>query len=174
MDTRDDRHAAYDVALGPEQRVFSIFDRHAWYTTDEGDSWRPVDNSFLPGLDTLSASADGLGLFMAAGPNLYRYDVVANRVVTATSGLPIDDIKQIAVSPHFGTDQTIWVGALDGVWISHDAGASFVRAQGYTTFPLRSVAAAGASGPPATSLRQAMKGFGGCGAVSGSRSTGKC
>ena len=59
---------AYDVALGPQQRVFSIFDGRAWYTTDEGSTWHPVDNSDLPGLDTLGASADGLGLFMAAGP----------------------------------------------------------------------------------------------------------
>ena len=108
---------------------------------------------------------------MAAGPDLYRYDVAANRLVTATTDLPIDDIKQIAVSPQFGTDQTLWIGALDGVWVSHDAGASFVRAPGFTTFALRSVRGCPAT---ATSLRQAMKGFGGCAAVSGSRSTGKC
>jgi photosystem II stability/assembly factor-like uncharacterized protein len=137
---------AYDVALGPERRVFSIFDGRAWYTTDEGSAWHPVDNSDLQGLDTLDASADGLGLFMAAGPALYRYDVAANRLVTATTDLPISDIEQIAVSPHFGTDQTLWIGAPDGVWISHDAGTSFVRTQGFTTFALRSVEAAGGSG----------------------------
>ena len=58
---------AYDVALGPQQRVFSIFDGRAWYTTDEGNSWHPVDNSFLPGLDTLGASADGLGPVYGGG-----------------------------------------------------------------------------------------------------------
>ncbi len=134
---------AYDVALGPQQRVFSIFDGRAWYTTDEGSLWHPVDNSVLQGLDTLGASADGLGLFMAAGPALYRYDMAANRLVTATTDLPIGDIKQIAVSPQFGTDQTLWIGAPDGVWVSHDAGISFVRAPGFTTFALRSVRNAG-------------------------------
>ncbi|MFN8466900.1 MAG: sialidase family protein [Caldilineaceae bacterium] len=137
---------AYDVALGPQQRVFSIFDGRAWYTTDEGSTWHPVGNSDLQGLDKAAASADGLGLFMAAGAALYRYDVAANRLVTATTNLPIGDIKQIAVSPQFGTDQTIWIGAADGVWVSHDAGASFVRAPGFTTFALRSVRAAGSSG----------------------------
>lgn len=80
---------------------------------------------------------------MAAGPALYRYDIATNRLVTATTDLPIGDIKQIAVSPQYGTDQTLWIGTPDGVWVSHDAGTSFVRAPGFTTFALRSVRDAG-------------------------------
>ena len=133
---------AYDVALGPNRRVFSIFDGRAWYSAD-GGRWHPIDNSALQFLDTLGASADGFGLFMAAGPNLYRYDVASNSLLTATTSLPIGDIEQIAVSPHFGQDQTLWIGAPDGVWISHDAGATFVHAPGFAPFELRSVRSAG-------------------------------
>jgi photosystem II stability/assembly factor-like uncharacterized protein len=135
-----------DVAIGPNRRIYAIFANQAWYSANGGGSWQPIAGPTAPSLRTMGASADQMGLFMAADSYLYRYDVAANALLTVTTNLPRSTIEKIVLSPHFGEDKTLWVGDYNGVWISQDAGATFTRGEGFVPFPLDRVVAAA---PPA-------------------------
>ena len=117
-----------DAAIDASGEAFAIWDKQAWRSADSGSTWQPIAGPELQYLPTLGLSADGAGLFAGSGPNLYRYDVAGNRMVTVTTNLVTGYIRRLALSPTFANDNTILVGELNGVWISHDAGATFTRA----------------------------------------------
>lgn len=135
---------AADIAVGLDSRVYAIVDNQVAYSDDEGASWQPIPGpAALRYLPTLGLSADGAGLFAAGGPDLYRYDIGSNRMLTVTTDLVTGYIHRLALSPTFGSDSTILLGELNGVWLSQDAGATFVRGEGFSPMPVRSIQAIG-------------------------------
>jgi photosystem II stability/assembly factor-like uncharacterized protein len=135
-----------DVAADGVGHTYAIFGGQAWRSDNVGGpgavTWQPIGGANLPRLNRLELSADGAGLFMAAGPHLYRYDLGTNALVTVTTNIPGVDIRTVAPSPRFATDQTLLVGTGDGVWISHDAGATLVRSAGFRPLRIYSIAEA--------------------------------
>ena len=132
-----------DAAIDASGAAFAIWDKQVWRSDDGANTWQPIAGPELQYSPMLGLSADGAGLFAGSGPNLYRYDIAGNRMVTVTTNLVTGYIHRLALSPTFADDNTILLGELNGVWISHDAGATFVRAEGFLPLPIERVQAVG-------------------------------
>ena len=133
----------FDVAFTADgSAAYGTFDDHIWRSADDGLTWQAMPGLSAPYLDRIGLSDDGAGFFVAARQTLYRYDVTAAAFVTVTTNLRTNSYLRLAPSPTFGADQMLLVGTYDGVWISHDGGATFIHADGFVRLPLRSLVAA--------------------------------
>ena len=104
---------------------------------DDGATWMTINvgsvkiNTLqpVPGTATVFAgSVDG---------EVYRSDDAAASFPTDSSGLPNETVKSIAVSPDFGTDDTLWASMYEeGAYRSTDGGANWTHEDaGLTTDP---------------------------------------
>ena len=87
-------------------------------------------------------SADGAGVFTAAGTTLYRFDVGAGAFVTQTTNLPAT-ILRLQPSPAFAADHILLAGTPDGVFVSNDGGTTFTPSAGFAAFRVTDI-----DGPP--------------------------
>lgn len=134
---------AYDVAFtGDGATAYATAANQLWRSKDAGLTWQLVTTPTTSDLGPLGVSADGAGVFAAAGSTLYRYDVGAGKLVTVTTNLPPTTILRLQPSPSFGADATLLAGTLEGVAISHDGGATFVRSAGFAPFRITALAPA--------------------------------
>ncbi len=132
----------FDVAFSADGSVaYATLDDHIWRSGDDGLTWQVMPGLSAPYLDRIGLSDDGAGFFVAAQRTLFRYDFTAAAFVTVTTDLRTSSYLRLAPSPTFGTDDTLFVGTYDGVWISRDGGTHFTRSEGFIRLPLRSVAA---------------------------------
>ncbi|MCS7039403.1 MAG: hypothetical protein RMN24_04575, partial [Anaerolineae bacterium] len=131
----------FDVAFRPGHDVaYATFDRQVWRSLD-GLNWHIFGTQPAADYEALGVSADGVGLFVAAGPTLYRYSTGGNAFIPLPADLAGKGIFRLAVSPGFATDGTLLAGTLDGVWISHDGGLSFRLGHGFHPLPVTVLAA---------------------------------
>ena len=125
---------AKDVAFaGDGATAYATIDNQVWRSADAGQTWQPVAGPAVD-YDPLGLSADGAGLFTAAGRTLFRFDVAAGAFVTLTTNLPASAILRLQPSSAFATDHTLLTGTPDGVFISHDGGTTFARSAGFAAF----------------------------------------
>ncbi len=131
-----------DLAFRPGHLVaYATFDRQVWRSTDGGLTWQVFGTQPPADYDALGLSADGAGLFVAAGSTLYRYDPGRDAFLPLPVELAGKGIFRLAVSPDFATDGTVLAGTLDGVWISRDGGLSFHLSHGFYRLPVTVLAA---------------------------------
>jgi photosystem II stability/assembly factor-like uncharacterized protein len=124
-----------DVAFGGDGvTAYATLDNGVWRSPDGGLTWQSLPAPPPEGFGPLGVSADGAALFTAAKGALYRFDLTAGAFVTLTTDLPPGAILRLEPSPHFGEDQTLLAGTLDGVFVSRDGGSTFTRSAGFAPF----------------------------------------
>jgi photosystem II stability/assembly factor-like uncharacterized protein len=125
---------ALDVAFtGDGAAAYATIDGQVWHSPDAGQTWQLVPGPKTDVLDSLGVSADGAGVFTAAGNTLYRFDLGAGVFVTETTNLPAA-ILRLQPSPAFGTDHILLAGTPDGVFVSTDGGTTFTPSEGFAAF----------------------------------------
>ena len=130
----------FDVAFQPLHDVaYATFGQQVQRSTDAGATWQVFGNQADASYDAIGVSADGAGLFVAAGLVLYRYD--AGGFAALPPSLAGKPILRLAVSPTFATDHTLLAGTLDGVWLSSDGGISFSLSDGFYPLGVNALAA---------------------------------
>jgi len=137
-----------DVAFQPmHDTAYAVTATAVWRSTDTGQTW-----SALPAvgasaaLQRLAVSGDGSGLFVSAGISLYRFDFGTNTWLQLADTSDHQSMLRLAISPNFGLDQTMWMGTVNGVWISLDAGEHWTRSQGFYRIPVQVLSATGHAG----------------------------
>lgn len=127
----------YDLAFRPGgSEAYATFDSRIWRSDDGGLSWQPFTDLTASFLNPIGVSADGAGLFTAAGDTLYRYDAASSSFVTVTTNLATNYILRLAPSPTYAADKTLLLSTYDGVYISRDEGATFTRSHGFYKLPV--------------------------------------
>jgi photosystem II stability/assembly factor-like uncharacterized protein len=130
----------FDVAIAADgATAYATFDSRIWQSSDTGFTWQPMEGLQVAFLDPIGLSHDGAGLFVAAGSRLFRYEPAFSTFVTVTTNLATSSFLRLAPSPDFAADRTLLAGTFDGVWISRDAGATFVQSGGFTRLPVTDV-----------------------------------
>lgn len=133
----------FDVAFAADGgAAYATYSDHLWRSGDDGLTWQVMPGLTASFLDAIGLSDDGDALFVAARGALYRYDFSTAAFAPVTNNLRTGYYLRLAPSPHFATDQTLLAATYDGVWISQDGGQTFARSDGFSTFPIRAVAAA--------------------------------
>jgi photosystem II stability/assembly factor-like uncharacterized protein len=108
-------------------------------STDAGASWS-ASNTGLPSriplnVESIAFSPDFAAdatLFIAVlAAGVYRSTDAGLSWQTVGTGLPEDAPRVVALSPDFGSDQTLLVSTYSWVYRSQDGGASFARLPGY-------------------------------------------
>ncbi len=146
----------FDIAFQPLHEVaYATFGQQIRRSTDAGATWQLFGNQADAGYDPIGVSADGVGLFVAAGPVLYRYVASSGGFVVLPPSLAGKPILRLAVSPVFASDHTLLAGTLDGVWLSTDGGMNFSLSDGFYPLAVNALSAepgyAGDSDPSAGS-----------------------
>jgi hypothetical protein len=111
-------------------------------STDGGLTWEPSNGSGTtalppdPSIVALAQGSSGVLLAAVSGSGLFRSTdggaswVALAPVRTTATTEPEREIRAVSVGPHFGfgglDDPTIVLGTEEGVWISLDAGASWI------------------------------------------------
>lgn len=138
---------AKDVTFGGNgATAYATIDTQVWRSADAGQTWQPLTGPAVD-YDPLGLSADGEGLFTAAGRTLFQFDRGAGAFMTMTTNLPASAILRLQPSPAFATDHTLFAGTPDGVFVSNDGGATFARSAGFAPFRITDID--GASDPMA-------------------------
>jgi hypothetical protein len=119
-------HAPPLAVLTPTGEIVAADLDGGWsYSTDEGTSWQPVDVALEMPISALASSgADGHFVLMAgSGQTLFRR---CNDDEWEALDLPLP-IAQLAISPHYRTDKTIFFADEDGaLHRSTDDGANWI------------------------------------------------
>lgn len=132
----------FDVAFQPLHDVaYATFGQQVRRSTDAGATWQVFGNQADASYDAIGVSTDGAGLFVAAGPVLYRYDAGSGGFAALPPSLAGKPILRLAVSPVFATDHILLAGTLDGVWLSSDGGMSFSLSDGFYPLGVNALAA---------------------------------
>jgi photosystem II stability/assembly factor-like uncharacterized protein len=132
----------FDIAFQPLHEVaYATFGQQIRRSTDAGATWQVFGNQTDAQYDPIGVSADGAGLFVAAGPALYRYDAASGGFAALPPSLAGKPILRLAVSPAFANDHTLLAGTLDGVWLSTDGGMNFNLSHGFYPLAVNALAA---------------------------------
>jgi len=98
---------------------------------DCGAKWYPIDGITLPGKAVLAAGAWGnnASLFVLLGSG--KLVAVRNGKTVEVIGEETQDINSIAWSEAYPS--RLWASGMGGIWLSEDAGVSFVQVGGLTS-----------------------------------------
>lgn len=126
------------VALQIEGGVFT--------SSDGGAVWQPMVLGLSdPAVNDVALGSDGVVFAVSSGAALFRGLMGEAFALVGTgfeelSDLTNDHYTNIALSPNYPADSTVWVGAFEGLFVSADKGTSFRQMDIYHQKFARSVA----------------------------------
>lgn len=126
------------VALENQGGVFA--------STDGGSVWQPMVLGLSDAnVNDVALGSDGMVFAVSQGAALFRGPLGAaftlvGKGFEALSNLTSDHYKTVTLSPGYPADNTVWVGAFEGFFVSTDQGQSFRQMDIYHQKYVRTVA----------------------------------